>query len=439
MQPFLTSSMDHNLNEITLENGAKGLLINIPSAKLFSFEFEFRAEENFISDKKWEAPHLLEHVMFGANKQYPNSESFEEAIGKNGASSNGTSSDYDIVYRAECADFECERILRLLLLALGEPVFLQREFESEAANVREELIEEASDQFRLLSASLKQRYGLRSKTDLERLKLMGAVKLTDVTEYYQTTHTTHNMRFIIAGNFMPPGRREMLIGLLDKLRLPIGDKRFELPFEQPVKLRKPMLLKNYTSNGITFHLDSFMKRGLNNEQEAGLSLVDTLLTDTYFSRILGAARAYGLIYDINSGFEATQHFSNWWIEAHVSRQNAKPLFDIMAQELQKLREGDISVKEIEEAKSFQLGRYRQSNQTVDDTIASYSNRYYLDGTVVDYKRIPDRIKEVTRAGLNEIVRALFKDQIWGLGVAGNCDEDFTLELHERIAPLWDTI
>ena len=103
--------MKHVVTELKLRNGAKGLLIHIPDASVMSFEFNFRAGEYLVNPEKWETPHLMEHMLLGANERYPKSRLFQAEIEKNGAYSNASTSVYEISYEAECADFEWERIL----------------------------------------------------------------------------------------------------------------------------------------------------------------------------------------------------------------------------------------------------------------------------------------------------------------------------------------
>src|SRR2546423_12992475 len=130
--------MKHIVTELTLKNGAKGLLIHIPDASVMSFEFNFRAGEYLVDPKKWETPHLMEHMLLGANERFPKSRVFQAEIEKNGAYSNASTSVYEISYEAECADFEWDRILELMLLAITKPLFLADEFEAEVGNVRVE-------------------------------------------------------------------------------------------------------------------------------------------------------------------------------------------------------------------------------------------------------------------------------------------------------------
>ena len=58
---------------------------------------------------------------------------------KNGAYHNAYTSDLSMVYVADCADFEWERILELQKLAICTPKFNETELEAEKGNVRSEL------------------------------------------------------------------------------------------------------------------------------------------------------------------------------------------------------------------------------------------------------------------------------------------------------------
>ena len=76
--------MKHTVEEIVLKNGAKGLFIHVPDASVMTFEFDFRAGEYLVTAKKWETPHLMEHILLGANKKYPKARLFQAEIEKNG-------------------------------------------------------------------------------------------------------------------------------------------------------------------------------------------------------------------------------------------------------------------------------------------------------------------------------------------------------------------
>ncbi len=427
--------MKHSVSEIVLKNGAKGLLVHVPDASVMTFDINFRAGEYLVNPDKWEVPHLMEHVLLGANEMIPKARDFQAELERNGAYSNATTGVYDITYEAECADFEWDRVLGLMLLAITKPLFLDEEFTAEFGNVQEEMSARSNNHFRRLSLEMRKQLGLIAKTDAERLEIMDNVKVGDVREHYIKTHHTGNMRFVIAGN-LTPGRQDQINSILENIELPKQGRRFALPHEKPLRLKKPIYVQNDTVENVYFYLDTFKNGRLTDPETDALNLVNTMLTETLYSKILGTARERGLVYGMNSGLSQTRDASNWWFGAQVSDKNAGALMDIIVDELHKVLDGEISKEEIESTKQYALGRFQRSAQTVGGTAAGYTGRYFFDGVIESYYHVPQRIKDVTKAQIVDIARAMFADNYWGFGVLGNCGEEFASKLHLRLEALW---
>lgn len=427
--------MRHSVDEISLTNGAKGLLVHVPSASVMTIDVNFRAGEYLVEPPKWEVPHLMEHVLLGANELIPRARDFQAELEKNGAYSNATTGVYDITYEAECADFEWDRVLGLMLVAITKPLFLEEEFEAEFGNVQEEMAARSNNHFRRLSLEMRSALGLIAKTDHERLELMTNVQVSDVREHYGRTHHAPNMRFVIAGN-LTPSRRKAISALLEAIELPSVGKRFPLPKEHPHRLKQPVYVPNDNVENLYFYIDTFVKRRLEQAETDSLSLVNTMLTETLYSKILGTARERGLVYGMNSGLSHTRSASNWWFCAQVSDKNAHALLKITVDELHKVLDGDISVDEIETTKQYALGRFQRSAQTVGGTASGYAGRYFFDGIIDNYYQIPERIKAIDKDQIVTVARAMFAENCWGFGTLGNCGPEFVTELEHQIAPLW---
>jgi predicted Zn-dependent peptidase len=141
---------------------------------------------------------------------------------------------------------------------------------------------------------------------------------------------------------------------------------------------------------------------------------------------------------MSSGFGQTKQASNWWFGAQVSQKNAPALFEIMIDELEKTFGAQIATDDIEAAKAYSLGRFQRSAQTVGGTASGYSSRYFFDEVIEDYYQVPKRIKGVTKTAIVDISRALFTDDIWGMGILSNCDKPFVNDLHSQISDLWNS-
>lgn len=428
--------MKHTVHEAVLSNGARGLFIHIPDASVMTYEINFRAGEYLVDREKWEAPHLMEHVLLGANELIPKARAFQAEFEKNGAYSNASTGSYDITYEAECADFEWDRIAGLLLTAITKPLFLEEEFHAEFGNVREELTARSNNHFRHLSLALREAYGFKVLTDQTRLQLMDNVELDDIRGHYLLTHSASNMRFVIAGN-LPKTRQKILSGLFENIELWAGEGRTPLPREMPKTLRSPLYIHNESVDNLYFYIDTFMHRRMDDPEADALSLINTMLTETLYSKILGTARERGLVYGMSSGFGQTKDSSNWWFGAQVMPKNAPKLFDIIVNELSEVFSGNINLEDIAQAKQYSLGRFQRSGQTVSGTASGYSGRYFFDDHIDDYYKIPDRIDKVTKDGIVEISQAMFTDRTWGMGCLGSSGDKFTLDLQNEILPLWE--
>lgn len=427
--------MKHTVTELTLTNGAKGLLVHVPDASVMTYEINFRAGEYLVESEKWEAPHLMEHVLLGANKRYPKARVFQAEFEKNGAYNNASTSAYDITYEAECADFEWERILDLTLAAISQPLFLEEEFTAEFGNVREELSSRSNNHFRHLSLALREIYGYAAKTDQERLLLMDNVELSDIQAHYKRTHVATNMRFVIAGN-ITPGREKQIEHMFESVDLPKGRSRFVLPKEKPKPLSQPLYIHNDGVKNVYFYLDTFMNRRMTEAESDALSLANTLLVETLYSKILGTAREHGLVYGMSSGFGQALLNTNWWVGAQVLPKNVEKLFEIITRELQSVFEGDLNTADIVAAQQYSLGRFQRSAQTVSGTASGYSGRYFFDDYIEDYYQVPQRIKRIDKEAIVDITRQLFTESVWGLGVLGSCGQPFAETMHDQVSVLW---
>ncbi len=428
--------MKHVVTEVSLSNGVKGLFVHIPDASVMTYEFNFRAGEYLVEPDLWETPHLMEHVLLGANQLIPKARAFQAEFEKNGAYCNASTGSYDITYEAECADFEWDRIADLLLIAITKPLFLEEEFQAESSNVREELTARSNNHFRHLSLALRGAYGFKSLTDQQRLQLMENVTLDHITAHYAATHTTKNLRFVIAGK-LTKSRQKILEGLIENIELETGTSRIALPREQPVALDRPLYIHNDSVENIYFYLDTFKSARISDPQTDALSLINTMLTETLYSRILGTAREQGLVYSMSSGYGTTVHSSNWWFGAQIMPSNAPKLFDIMTRELTQVFEGKLDEADVASAKQYALGRYQRSGQTVSGTADGYSTRYFFDETIDDYYQIPKRIDAVSRDLIVSVSKNMFADEIWGLGCLGSAGESFAGELYAHAKALWD--
>lgn len=426
--------MNHNVEEIRLKNGARGLLIDVPEATVMSMQFHFRAGNRYAKSKDIEqVAHVMEHMAFGANARFKSEHEFEFEFTKNGAYHNAYTSDTSMVYEADCADFEWDRILELQKLAICTPKFNEAELNAEKGNVRSELTNYLNDHHRILFPRVSQMLGEDTLTYRQSLATIGNVEIADVREHHRRTHTTRNMRFVIAGQLT--GRKAEIKRQIEDFNLNEGE-RFEIPRDELSKAG-PGLIRRKDATNLTFGLFMSIPRELSDEELDAMLYLNHILTGTMHSRIFGAARRKGLAYNVSAFTATSKYDSGWDITGQVNHETAGDLFDIINREINCVLEGSIEESELNAAKSYALGRYQMGAQTVAQISGFYTGRYFSDDFIKDYDKIPDMIKSVTLNRMIDTARGFINSDIWVLAAVSSGEKQEIVDLNEKVATLFE--
>lgn len=425
--------MNHTVEEMRLKNGSRGLLIDVPDATTMSMQFHFRAGNRYAKSKDIEqVAHIMEHMAFGANARFKNESDFEFEFTKNGAYRNAYTSDLSMVYEADCADFEWDRILDLQKLAICQPKFNEAELNAEKGNVRSELTNYLNDHHRILWPRVQQLLGEDVLTYKQSLPTISAVTLADVREHHRRTHTTKNMRFVVAGKLH--GRKAEIKRQLEDFQLAEGE-RFEIPKDE-LKKAGPCIIRRKSATNLTFGIFMAVPWELSDEDLDAMHYLNHILTGTMHSRIFGAARQKGLAYNV-SAYTATGFYdSGWDITGQVNHEAAGALFDIITRELNCVLNGKIKEEELDAAKSFALGRYQMGAQTVSQISGFYTGRYFADGFIKDYYKVPSMIKNVTMERMVETARKFIDEDKWVLAAVSDGEKQELVELNNKVATLF---
>lgn len=425
--------MHHTVEEVKLKNGARGLLVNVPGATVMSMQFHFRAGNRYAKSKDIEqVAHIMEHMAFGANSKYKSEHEFESEFTKNGAYHNAYTNDLSMVYEADCADFEWDRILELQRLSICHPKFIQEELDAEKGNVRSELTNYLNDHHFTLWPRILQLLGEDVLTCRQQLATISDVSIYDVREHHRRTHTTNNMRFVIAGRLH--GRKKEIIRQLEMFDLPKGE-RFEAPTDI-LSSAGPTVIRRKDASNLTFGWMMTIPRELDDDELDAMQSLNHILTGTFNSRIFGAARKQGLAYSVGSYTSAGYHDSYWDISGQVNHDTAPQLFDIIVRELHDVLNGKLTDEEIDAAKSFGLGRYQMGAQTVAQISNFYTGRYFADDFIKDYDKIPDMIRRVSRDKIINTARNFMDANTWILAAVSSGDKAELEVLNDKLGTLF---
>ena len=222
--------------------------------------------------------------------------------------------------------------------------------------------------------------------------------------------------------------------MLESWELNPGE-RFEIPRDE-LSSGNPTIIRRKEASNITFGLSMMVPKELGDEELEAMNCLDHILTGTMHSRIYGAARAKGLAYGIFSDTSAGFYDSSWDFGGQVNHETADQLFDIIVREINAVRDGQVTGNELDAAKSYALGRYQMGAQTVSQISGFYTNRYFADGTVKDYERVPDAIRAVTRDQMITTATQFMNANTWVLAAVSKAEKDEIVSLSDKFETLF---
>lgn len=426
--------MKYSVAEYKLKRGGKGLIVSVPEAPVVSMEWQFRAGYRYTKDyeAKTQVPHIMEHMVASAMNKYPSVMERDAVFCKNGAYSNALTNSVSMRYVASCADFEWERIMELMRDEICDPYFSQKFFETETGNVRSELTGYLSNAGRMLSRAIDQAMGSQDRTYPQMIETLKNIKLEDLIEHYNRTHTMGNMRFVIAGDFT--NKMDKLHNMLEGFDLPKGER---LPYPKETMHAAPaQLVEHRDVPAITFGFEMFIPREMDDKEAYNMGALNHVLNGTMGSRIYGKARSQGLLYGCGSGGSSDKYNSSWEFAGRANPDKLAAVFDLIVAEIKRVADGIIDDQDIADAKSFELGKYRMGIQTAGQLAGYLSGRYFYDGVIKDYDSEPDKINSISKDEMVRLAREFLTAGNWSSGLYGSTTQAVSEQMYDKLSKLF---
>jgi hypothetical protein len=139
--------------------------------------------------------------------------------------------------------------------------------------------------------------------------------------------------------------------------------------------------------------------------------------------------------DTSVGF----HDSSWDFGGQVNLDTASdPLFDIIVRELKcSTRTVRLAEAEIDAAKSYALGRHQMGAQTVSQISNFYTNRYFADGVVKEYDKVPESIMKTSRDLMISTATEFINHNISVLAGVSSGERREVVALNDKLSTLFE--
>lgn len=413
--------MQYQVNRLKLDNGAEGLIIDIPNAvsvySLLSFAGGYDAVADYLH--KYQTPHILEHVSFYTT-DYP--QSIMSELQRRGAITNALTSDRGIGYVAQTPTYDFARVLDLNAQIFERPAATPELVELEKKNITSELKARLESGKYWLQRALVPYIGHHTLLAADAIATLGNITFTDVQEYRAQSFTTDNLRFIVAGDF---NGDLTAVDRLRQLDLPRG-KRFQ--YNLPT-----------VEDGTRYCFEvrphvKIITAGLGFALRRSLTVRDTLIRNALFRLLFGdhsscvasTARDKGWASHINSF--ALERYDGITLPLGIvfksSTDNLTNIIQLISQTLKKLGQGELPEMdaELERIKCKMVGYRMMSYETPHAVVDAMCERYFATGEVVDLNAAPEMIKSITLDDIQQLARELTSSPLRMVGLFGDITE-----------------
>ena len=423
--------MKHTVEEISLTNGANGVLIDIPNNDVFYCQILFRGGYLFgFDNKKTEIAHFLEHMVFEKNDKHSNFNELVIDFNKNGGYFSASTNKYRVRYLFKCVDSEWRRMLNIQLIMLTTCRFSNKYFLKEKEIIKDELTRRSLDYNIRLNHLLNKEINGYDLSYSSRLKLLDNINLVDLEKFYEKTHYSANLQFVIAGDLKQ--KKDEIRKILteanfpNKNKLPVKKHQSEFAqINQPIVLSKSFIKK------IVFKIIFVVNRQLSLLEYASLWVAVAILIDGFDSIIYSQIRKRGLGYRLFSDIEQNGSFSSISIQTEMSEGNAVELFQVVTDGLKLALSGKITVDQIEAGKAKVVGGVYNAEPNTTDLAELYIDQYFYTDKL---EKHPDKfvaaIKEIDKQMFDETLKSVFHPERWYLGLIGRNVDSYKDDLYK---------
>lgn len=421
-------SLRHTVQELTLETGSKGLLIDVPDATVFSYTLVFNAGDEIVADiQKTQTAHLTEHMLCNEPQGYRDADDFSREFTKNSAYSNAMTNSVQIEHYGDCPDLEWERIFKLQLDQIAKPKFAEGAFRNEQETVLEELGQYVDDDWGRVNHLAWRSIGSQVPSIEEEIASIATITLDDVIAHYERTYTHPNLRFIVAGK-LDVQRRGRIIAMLQEWELPDGGERFSAPRHSYYATDEAVAVARPHETTICPVVRFVIPRVITHNEHMHLIALRHMLMDTDHSIVYGRLRKEGICYSATMDYgvnrDGVSTLSFW---TNVSPEHIARYTDIICQELQRVSRGYITAGDIAAAQQFAVASEQRNRLTVEEIIASYSAEYLFDESIWSDRYRHNLIRQLNPTTMKNLIREFLSTDTWMYGEQGCTDAALALK------------
>ncbi|MGL5718320.1 MAG: M16 family metallopeptidase [Paraclostridium sp.] len=369
--------------------------------------------------------HFIEHMLFKGTKNRTSKE-IASTIDNLGGQINAFTSKECTCFYVKLLDEHIGIGVDLLSDMMLNSLFDEDEINKERLVILEELkmYEDSPDElaYDLLIENIYKTDGLGMNI-IGTKESLASLNRDNILEYFNKYYVGSNCVISMSGNFK---FEEMVKLIEDKFdKLPTGDVGVEVtePTFHPC-----FIAKNKDTEQVNLSM-SLKAIPIEDRDDAyALSIVDNIFGGGISSRLFQNIREdKGLVYSIYSAPSLYRKCGELGIYASMSNENLKKVYNLVLEEIEKLRVNGITDQEIKESKEQLKGSYILGLESTSSRMMSMGKAMLLMNQVKNPNDIIESINNIDRNRIDLIIDKIFNKENIGVCIVGKDVEGITLD------------
>ena len=334
--------------------------------------------------------HFIEHLVFKGSKKYSSREISEIFDALGGEINAFTSKEYTCFF-TRLLDEHIPRGLEVLSDMLENPLFAEKDIESERKVVFEEIAmyeDSPQDKVHDLFASVVFKGHPLGKNILGSKETLSAITREDIFSFYNSHYTVKNTVLVASGHI---AHEELIENTLPHLResQEAAEKKESFLEDEP-----QLYIEEKDTEQVHLCIGARVFPA-NHPQRFALAILDTILGGGMSSRLFQEIREKrGLAYSVYSYHALYSEAGLFAVYVGTSPSQAKTVISLVKEEISKVIE-KVEEKELRKAKDHLKGHLVLSSESTSSRMNRLGKAFLSQGEILSLEELIERLEQVT--------------------------------------------
>jgi predicted Zn-dependent peptidase len=400
-----------------LDNGLRVITVPMKDSQSAIAMVAVEAGSHYEDKKINGLSHFLEHMCFKGTEKREGKDINIELDGL-GAESNAFTGDEYTGYYAKAHHKKVNKILDIVSDLYLNPTFPEKDIKIEKGVIIEEknMYEDIPmRQIHVLWEELLYGNQPAGRSILGPKSNIKKFKRDDFVKYHQEHYIPQKTTIVVAGNI---NRRD----IIKQVKETFGEaKKGKVLKKQKIKTsqKSPKIkIQNKKSDQTHLHI-GFHSFKIGDKRNITLGIAKAILGGGMSSRLFRKMRhELGMCYYTKSFVQASTDAGNFGVATGVGNARAEEAVSVIIEEFTKLRDDEITEKELKKAKEYIIGNMATNHETSESWADFYGFQELLHQDIKTIKQLEKEIRAVKVKDIKKVLKQVIKKETLNLAIIG---------------------